>query len=1277
MVGLVCGGSGCLRTFDSQRGLTKHRQFCSAYRGTARISTQKRQERARAAETAFQKAASSRSHNQVRLGRRTVMDLPQAYDSSPLLSVMMEDPISSIQQVTSSGADDSLVLSSVPQMEGLPPDYRASSPSPVTSEVPVARREEELDADRDRSLLALPIPQALEDASFDNATPAPVQPEAPAGQPNVIRKITLFVRGSVRTLVDQFGMWRHYFHRPSYEPDSFVPSDQLARSCPVVRREEPPEPNPTPPPHPFSSMSIYRLMQWMNSGSKLKSEGEVTRLVKEVLLADDFNLQDLEKFSCSKYLSILDKPTPETDDSDSTTVFPDNWKQSIVKIDIPSKAKASAGNETVSVEGFHHRPLVEVIRTAFSDVQARAFHLWPFKQYWNPSGQPSQRVFGELYSSDSWLTAHEELQKQPPEPGCYLERVIAGLMFFSDATHLATFGNAKAWPLYLFFGNLSKYARSSPNSGACHLVAFFPSLPDSIKDTILQLDKISKKGIRALQTHCRRELFQGCWDILLDEEFLRAYHHGIEICCWDGIFRRVFPRIFTYSADYPEKVLIAAMRDMGRCPCPRCLVSKQAMDRIGLLRDIQLRLTRTRQYVLQKVQEARRLIFQCAKAVDSIYVDRILGSESWVPTINMFAHKLSRFGLDPFRMLVVDFMHECELGTWKSLFSHLVRLLYALPNGEKVVGELDARFRKIPPFGRGTIRKFSTNTSEMKRLAARDFEDILQCALPIFEGLFPRQCDRLISTVLFRFAEWHALCKLRLHTEATLDRLDEVYILLSQKLRKFAKMCGEFRTTELPKEKAARLRKAAQTNPSASQTQQGPQTKTFNMRTYKFHAMGDYPGTIKFFGTTDSYSTQTGELAHRSLKAFYPLVSKKRAIKGLSKHEQRQRRLRQIDQSQPSTIATHNSLLGSTPDSGAGAQTNKHALPLHRNSPVNIHMVFKQYKNDPAAQGFLRNLRNHLYHRLVNTPLTEQDHEFSPSDRNKIIIRNNILFSGKTMRLRYTTYDLREESDFIRLNHQCDIVVPTGETHSGAHPFWYARVLGIYHADVRLLDESKDFRNLQFLWVRWLGIAHKHEASLRTCRLPKIGFVPSSDPAAFGFLDPNIVIRAAHLIPAFADGRCTHLLPPGKSLARFGDEEDDWMHFYVNIFADRDMFMRYAGQAPGHSQAYADSAMDVDPREVDNTQNVYEEGDMGGDGNESEDDAQLGDGEEDADEIKDEGQGDEDQSDDNETQSDGDENESEADESEADESEDDEGEDEIGIYEDEDNEGADSDDLSF
>ncbi|KIO08844.1 hypothetical protein M404DRAFT_22671 [Pisolithus tinctorius Marx 270] len=451
-------------------------------------------------------------------------------------------------------------------------------------------------------------------------------------------------------------------------------------------------------------------------------------------------------------------------------------------------------------------------------------------------------------------------------------------MFFSDATHLATFGNAKAWPLYLYFGNVSKYARAMPNSGACHLVAFFPSLPDSIKDFFLMLERMSRKGIASLQAHCCRELFHGCWNILLDEAFVEACHHGIVLCCPDGAICRVFPRIFTYSADYPEKALIATIREMGRRPCPCCLVPKHLIDRVGTLRDARLRASQLREFVLQKVLQVREAILKQAKAVDGSFVERILGSDSWVPTINAFAEKLSGLGLKQLTMLVVDLMHECELGSWKSLFTHLIRLLYGLPTGALTVAELDARFWQIPSFGRGTIRKFSSNTLEMKRLAARDFEDILQahsftshpcclrcstrvkCTIPVFEGLFPPAHDRIVSTLLFRFAEWHVLAKLRLHTETTLNDLERTHMILCQKLRLFSrKLCPDYRTIELPKERASWLRKRARDGAGSAvpSLPSGGKVKTFNMCTYKFHALGDYVESIRLFGTTDSYTMQT------------------------------------------------------------------------------------------------------------------------------------------------------------------------------------------------------------------------------------------------------------------------------------------------------------------------------------------------------------------------------------------------------------------------------------
>jgi hypothetical protein len=46
-------------------------------------------------------------------------------------------------------------------------------------------------------------------------------------------------------------------------------------------------------------------------------------------------------------------------------------------------------------------------------------------------------------------------------------------------------------------------------------------------------------------------------------------------------------------------------------------------------------------------------------------------------------------------MLVIDFMHECELGTWKGLFTHLIWLLYALPGGTQLVATLDSRYAEL------------------------------------------------------------------------------------------------------------------------------------------------------------------------------------------------------------------------------------------------------------------------------------------------------------------------------------------------------------------------------------------------------------------------------------------------------------------------------------------------------------------------------------------------------------------------------------------------------
>jgi hypothetical protein len=166
----------------------------------------------------------------------------------------------------------------------------------------------------------------------------------------------------------------------------------------------------------------------------------------------------------------------------------------------------------------------------------------------------------------------------------------------------------------------------------------------------------------------------------------------------------------------------------------------------------------------------------------------------------------------------------------------------------------------------------------MKKLAGRDFEDLLQCAIPVFERLLPEPHNNHVMKLLFRTAEWHGLAKLRMHTEATLARLEQVTTDLGHLMRDFRnKTCAEFNTTELAREVEARNRRNAGKKLEGTKApNQSRKVKSFNLCTYKFHALGDYVRTIRMFGTTDSFSTQL------VCAGPYPMLLRHRSIRALT-----------------------------------------------------------------------------------------------------------------------------------------------------------------------------------------------------------------------------------------------------------------------------------------------------------------------------------------------------------------------------------------------------------
>ena len=106
-----------------------------------------------------------------------------------------------------------------------------------------------------------------------------------------------------------------------------------------------------------------------------------------------------------------------------------------------------------------------------------------------------------------------------------------------------------------------------------------------------------------------------------------------------------------------------------------------------------------------------------------------------------------------------------------------------------------------------------------------------------------------------------------MHTDVTIQRLDDLTSDLGKELRQFqSDTCPAYDTHELKREMDARRRKQARqqkttdvttaTNPGKSNASSGRMPKTFNLQTYKVHALGDYVEAIKTYGTTDSYSTE-------------------------------------------------------------------------------------------------------------------------------------------------------------------------------------------------------------------------------------------------------------------------------------------------------------------------------------------------------------------------------------------------------------------------------------
>ncbi|KAJ3543473.1 hypothetical protein NMY22_g3125 [Coprinellus aureogranulatus] len=901
---------------------------------------------------------------------------------------------------------------------------------------------------------------------------------------------------------------------------------------------------------PFGNKSGFLLAEWYwNSANK--SFADFQKLIS-IFQDPEFSITDSIKLNWKSAFKALGANRDDLREEDAHWIKDDGWKSTEIFIDVPFHSQTKdPGTKPYAVGTFRHRSLVSIIREKLSSKDhAQKFHYHPFEETWKPTdSSPEFKLYGEMYTSSAFREADDDIQRQPSTPqNKGLERVVVAMMIWSDSTQLTSFGGASLWPCYLFFGNESKYDRAQPSERLGHHVAYFIKLPDHLDDHLKERNG-GKLPTDALFAYCARQLFHKQWSVLLDSEFSRAVKDGIIHLCPDGKRRCFYPRILTYSADYPEKVLVAGLRNNGGHPCHRCMIGKDEIYKLGSPSDT------TRNTAL------RRTFEQSLKAF------------SLVPIESAFETSLA---LDITPALVVDVLHEFEIGVWKRLYIHMMRLLHVFSSEEGVTlsAELDSRYRAMPAFGRDKIRKFPLNASQMKRKAARDFENLLQCAIPAFDSLIPEPHNSILMPLLYLCAQWHALAKLRLHSDLTISLLEYSTARLGAQMRLFDRTtCSPTPTKELEKEAEARARRdmgKGKGKGSAARRQ-----AQLGIYTIKFHFLGDYASVIRDFGTTDSFSTQTvsalGELYHRVPKSWYVRTDRKDYKSQLSQTERRHARLSYIraglgaappenlaQQSGSSTLTSS----GTQQEGANGHNQQKCAAPPPNSRPHQEGQVspiarpgysIGTNQNSPLRLDCFKErvsvLQRHLLPRIIEKMGYTLD-DVGWNAWQHVVLHESRLYSHKLLRTTYTTYDMRQDEDIVHIDTpQCNVMLLNrsyndAEACSVQSPYLYAKVEGIYHANVSFVGELPglshprcDWHRLDFIHVRWMRFL-KSEREFTLDRVE-----PASGPDAWAFVDPAHILRGVHLVPQFAlkedeserDLECD--IPP---------REEQWKAYYIN-----------------------------------------------------------------------------------------------------------------------------------
>ncbi|KAG1834042.1 hypothetical protein DFJ58DRAFT_719381 [Suillus subalutaceus] len=125
------------------------------------------------------------------------------------------------------------------------------------------------------------------------------------------------------------------------------------------------------------------------------------------------------------------------------------------------------------------------------------------------------------------------------------------------------------------------------------------------------------------------------------------------------------------------------------------------------------------------------------------------------------------------------------------------------------------------------------------------------------------------------------------------------------------------------------------------------------------------------------------------------------------------------------------------------------------------------------------------------------------------------IYHHNIARFNFTTYNIRRAQDIInpRTPHCNIMILKCHDDHNDGlcNNYCYSKVLGIHHVNTRTLG--------------------------RVC------LMPLSNHNELGFVNPAVVLRACHIIPAFSRGQHN---PNECGISPLAGDKNDWYEYYVN-----------------------------------------------------------------------------------------------------------------------------------